>query len=583
MAFVGTSDCGMYVARMQINAHAGRDAHWVDLGWCFRMYSGKEILISIFSGSMLLNSRVGIVTLSTDEFIKLPITGNGEMEILAPIKAVISNSSRNVGQIRIKFIVELGQKWDWHVFNHMLEVQADDRLAKFKRRLFRKTDGIEPSSIAYPIHVEIYNISIFDLFPVHILAANSPQVHAECGSFMQSTSIRDHGGDKAAWQDLSWQVHMMSERANIIFDVVSGGSKIGRFALSGMDLCRIPRSKTGKFQITGVLAEKNINRGNLRADCQLFRAKSGKNWKREEPEVDDHKFLNPLDVRQVPFFGDSSSVIATAKHTVPLADRSGVSTADAVDAVSGPIVADNIYADDDSLDLPARVTVNQIIAAELKSVHFHHRNSPQVIVRCGHYERSTSIFSHGGASGKWPHLDWKFPLARGMVLEVIVVSVSKGLLPGSGPVQTVIGSVSLTAGEVSQWVKNRRGETLISKHISNGTEVRGGIQLHLIVTKERETSLVKFFPDTMTNYLLDVDKSGILVRAFEPVDSPNRSLYPATAMTMEKLKAQTAAAFPFRLTITRITVADLKSVHFLHANTPFVNAACGLWAQSTKV
>jgi hypothetical protein len=180
-------------------------------------------------------------------------------------------------------------------------------------------------------------------------------------------------------------------------------------------------------------------------------------------------------------------------------------------------------------------------------------------------------------------LDWQFPLARGMHLEVVVVSVTPGLLPTSAPTNTHIGTASFTAGELSQWVKNRHGDSILNRHLIDGIEVRGGIQITAAVTKERETSLVKFFPDLMTGYLLDVEKRGIVLNAFEPVDSTNRAMYPSSAMTMEKVKAQTTEAFPFRCSIVRVTVTDLKSVHYLNKNSPFVNAACGLWAQSTKV
>jgi hypothetical protein len=408
----------------QINSHAGRDAYWLDLEWCFRVYTGQQVSVSVFSGSALLHSLIGTLSLTTDELVKLPIAGNGEMEILTPLKAP-NNSSKNVGQIRVKFVVELGQHWEWHVFNHMLEVKAEDKIAKFKRRLFRKTDGIEPASVAYPIHVEVYNIALFDLPPVHMFASNSPQLHAECGSFIQSTTIRDHGGEKASWQGVNWKIHMMSERANIIFDVVSGQTHIGRFAISGLNICRIPRSKTGKFQVrrcfvrvniwsvtvvfvclsqlNGSLTLNGINRGNVRAECQLFRGKSGRNWKRDDeaPEGD----IDNRDVLQVPFLGSSSAILAPTKHTPhPFRGNTPGGAFNSSQSITdGAVInddgsirpksvdANNKFADDDSLDLPARVTIKQIVAADLKSVHFQGKNSPKVIVKCGFFDKGTEV------------------------------------------------------------------------------------------------------------------------------------------------------------------------------------------------
>ncbi len=160
-----------------------------------------------------------------------------------------SSAGKPSGQARVKFLVELGQHWEWHVFNHMLEVKEKDRIDKFKRKLFKKSNAQRPAAVTYPIHIVLSNISVVNLFHAHLLVKNSPQVHVECGSFVESTCEREQGGDTAHWRDLRWHIYMMSERANIIFVVTSGKSTIGRFAISGKVIAALPRSKTGRFQV----------------------------------------------------------------------------------------------------------------------------------------------------------------------------------------------------------------------------------------------------------------------------------------------------------------------------------------------
>ena len=177
---------------------------------------------------------------------------------------------------------------------------------------------------------------------------------------------------------------------------------------------------------------------------------------------------------------------------------------------------------------------------------------------------------------RWNELNWVFPIARGLVVDVVVSSVI-------GKSSTVIGTVSISATELAQWAKNRHGDSIVKKHITNGVIVTGGVQILAHVTKERESSLMAFLPDLMRPYIRAQEDAGVKMTDFEPVDSVNRALHPTAKMTMAQVLEQTKLAFPFHVNLLKITLTDMKSVHFLAKNSPFVNAACGLWATSTKV
>ena len=76
-----TFSCGDYKFSTEINAHAGSESHWTDLDWVCRVYEGNTVEFSVFTGTAMLNTLVGILSISADSFVKLPITENGDMQV----------------------------------------------------------------------------------------------------------------------------------------------------------------------------------------------------------------------------------------------------------------------------------------------------------------------------------------------------------------------------------------------------------------------------------------------------------------------------------------------------------------------
>ncbi len=54
---------------------------WAELDWIFRMFEHHEIVVSVSSGSTLRNHLIGSFTVSTDDFVKLPVAAKGELEV----------------------------------------------------------------------------------------------------------------------------------------------------------------------------------------------------------------------------------------------------------------------------------------------------------------------------------------------------------------------------------------------------------------------------------------------------------------------------------------------------------------------
>ena len=112
-----------------------------------------------------------------------------------------------------------------------------------------------------------------------------------------------------------------------------------------------------------------------------MRSKSGRNWKRDTLPIEDAN--NPLDILQVPFLGNTAPMISPTK--ISAARGTILALAGSKESIT------NLYADEDSEELPARVVIKQIIAADLSSAHILKKNCPQVTIKCGQFQAATEV------------------------------------------------------------------------------------------------------------------------------------------------------------------------------------------------
>jgi len=199
---------------------------------------------------------------------------------------------------------------------------------------------------------------------------------------------------------------------------------------------------------------------------------------------------------------------------------------------------------------------------------------------CFHHDQ---IIYGAGATARWNNLEWQFPMIERLAIEINAFS--------AGSKKHVhIGFAVSTARELSTLPQNRRGERILKLQLSNGADVTGAITLRLVLVPERESSLQFYFPELMKAIKLGpkddllssygasatLDTSSQAEKKMEY--KPDKLLYSNTSIIREPPRT-----FPFRMNVSVVTVADLRSVHVVTANSPCVSIACGSWGASTEV
>jgi len=331
--------CGDWHASTEVNAFAGSQSAWDELFWIFRLYANTDLTVTVSSGSVILNRIIGVTIISAKDLVIQPISKVGNMEFFATIYEPGSSSRRATGHVSIKFLMELGDEYDWYAHKYQRDLIEKRKIRKLKKRLLMKTMAEAPPIISFPLDLRISDIRIFELETVHLLVNNSPYVVLDCGRFSQKTPVREFAGSEADWKNLDWKLTLTSERSNIICIVTSGTMTIGRFAINGDTLASLPRSRTGRVEIAGVLTTSKGQSGKITMQCQID----------VPPKYSDSRF----EISQSTF-SSTSLILESPTNSVKL-----------------------------STHFPARIRLCGLAVMDLIQAHSFKANSPSVSITCG--------------------------------------------------------------------------------------------------------------------------------------------------------------------------------------------------------
>eukprot|EP01035_Chromulina_nebulosa_P019251 gene19251-25103_t len=171
----------------------------------------------------------------------------------------------------------------------------------------------------------------------------------------------------------------------------------------------------------------------------------------------------------------------------------------------------------------------------------------------------------------------------------------------------LIGLIGLSMEDFISAEPNPDGVVEINRFITNGKEISGKIK---VTAQIRYTINADITNDPSSNQLNETSLSSKLAT---PLLSPKSPLSPkndkkiykfndndvdvndlfkvdlSESKTIEKTKIPISisnikkiTSIPFRINIVSITATDLKAMHILVENSPFINAVCGSWGESTS-
>jgi hypothetical protein len=481
---------------------------------------------------VLHNTLVGKYTVSADDFAKFSVAKDGRMKVTGSLWS----GSYEYGKIEINCFVELGEEWDWFVFNYqtrMEETFVKNKTIKKYSKTMRNPKG---SKLSFPLRIEVSFVSVFDLKSVHPFSANRPYVVLTCGSVVEhsdpsNTKTKDVLDSSTSWDGLTWTVFFVSENANLIFVTYSAATVIGRFSINAERLLRYSRTKENIVEVVGDLLDDDEFTGKIVFKCKVFLD----NQDDSENESDS----------------------------------------------SGP----------DRLILPASLSLQSVQLSNMPKLNMLRSNSPSVSITCGDFSKSSLPMLHAGASATWNKFEnWIFPVKSKMIISVSVTS--EGKLIGLLDINIMelqdcgkdnAGNIAFE-GELLD-AKSLRGNIKLVFTVSEGGDnYLTGKRFYELAVAAKKAPVLSGYSQmtlggvpTIKNDAFDKSMNKVLMLKPVSSDSPSKLAKSSEALKEEAIQQ----VFPFRMIISEILVTDLKSVHILGKNSPQVKLVCGGRADST--
>jgi len=276
----------------------------------------------------------------------------------------------------------------------------------------------------FPVLAIVKSISVFDLYSVHMLTRNAPQVlfKVDRKESLTSVSSSSGAGSTAKWTDLNWAMKI-AEDSTIHAIVSSATVPIGRIDIVPKDLLSIPLN-TDKLTELSMQLEKN---GSTTGKIQIYFQLKPLELPDSSDELTSSIGANHDDVSMT-----QQSIL----RGLNAANAANSTAKDTSNTMNQPVIFDpnilTVAGGASKMGVSFKVTIHEIDVIDLKNVHPLTKNYPFVSLACGRWNETTSVASAGGQSAFWTHLDWNFPMKSNALLRIIVSS--KKVVIGSAAV-----------------------------------------------------------------------------------------------------------------------------------------------------
>ena len=249
---------------------------------------------------------------------------------------------------------------------------------------------------------------------------------------------------------------------------------------------------------------------------------------------------------------------------------------------------DDLTVDEDDMDIGDApifmVTVLEIQAVELRTVHKFGKNNPCVKLLCDNFYKVTNINTDGTDICFWKNLNWSFPANDESTLKLSSTSILNTVL---GETTADIGIASIKCSQLKSIPRNRMGHREVVMSLVQGGIYSGKIRMivRLRAGDEDEPSPKK--PGSAgfgrsERVVVNGVEAGVGKK-----DDVSVSVAPSKVSRFSKMNQSAVMTMtdnfsePCKITIKAISVIDLASVHTFSSNSPCVNLACGKFQART--
>jgi hypothetical protein len=395
-----------------------------------------------------------------------------------------------------------------------LTAEEIDRLARAEKRKLRTL-----------VKLTIHSIYISDIPNAHSFAKNNLWLKCMVGDKkFVADYIESDVGDRAEYHELGWDFvrpRNIADRVDLVVLVGSNDVIIGRYLLAAEELEDIPKTKSGYFEVEGIIYSGVGIVGNIKLVCK--RSEAERPTRAAPPNVED-------------------ILVYPTTKVLPLNTK-------------------------------AYVKLISIAVIDMKAMHILEPNCPHTIVTCGkHWIKKTSVIVHAGKSAQWDRLPWRLVIHNADILELTVESLGK-----------VVGKICVSLGELVAIAPDENGFTQIVRHILDGATLTGRIRLVLLLSstpQHADDEEGELHYDNIDEEIADDGTLKAVLKA-QNVLEEERDAYneKKEEVVVDNKKPVIHYPYnlsvPFKLFVIALTVTDTKSVHMLQPNSLYVNAACG--------
>lgn len=221
---------------------------------------------------------------------------------------------------------------------------------------------------------------------------------------------------------------------------------------------------------------------------------------------------------------------------------------------------------------PIMVTIFTIALVNLKSVHFMQKNSPIVKLVCDDKRESTGILELAGSNAKWEKLVWSFEMNSNSKVKLVVMSSS-----------IRIGFISFSCDDILEQVPDKNGLSEIEGLLRSEGQPTGVDIGRIRITFSKEPHMTSDTESEYSSEETDISADEMTKRETETAESQmissNKGVSSRKRRRVENVLNKTYG----KITINGLFAKDLKAVHAMAFNSPFIKIKCDNFQAETEV
>lgn len=447
---------------------AGTSAHWSHLRWTFPILDpSSTVRFVVWSKDVL----IGSTQIKPLELLEYPVDAEGNAELylrLCNAYGKVGGGASTCGKLKVSCCFDYYKELHVPVpaYSDVLHVPSNGThvigngthvLSSGTHVLSNSTHVPSNSthvpsttstctSLQLPVLAHIETISVLDLKSIHnFLIPNSPRVKLVCDRKSAVTKALRNSGSCGRWAGLDWPVPVL-EGSFLMLSVTSGDCLIGKVELPASSLVEIPPNKFSVVEISKYIVD---DKGRLTGKIHIVLRLAPLH---PPPDPSPGREPHPR-VQAPPLLFDRDSL-----HPAQLRSQG----------------------------LALEMSIIEIDAFEMKSVHTFSRNSPFVGIACGKFSETTKELPSAGDTAYWTDLKCIFRLKDDSNIRIFLGSKDK-----------VIGTCVIMPQAIfsNSAAADSRGVCKILQPIYDGTRVTGQVKItyltNIVKEKDKENSRPK--------------------------------------------------------------------------------------------